>query len=214
MIDSMPWHARSWVTFAARHGTEARRERHPRAHHGPHRHRVHARAVRARAVRCRMPGDGAREGRDLSRACSTRNFAEVAGFTAFAKAGVARKGLKIAVGTAGDKPQHRVCDVAPENGPAAAGNSRWRRRPDRQADAGNLSRSSPPHRRRARALHRVRRRALRHRSRPSWRHARRGRVQHAQRRRTWPARTSLRPCATINELTQTNFLETLDDAIA
>ena len=101
MIDSMPWHARSWVTFAQRHGvqldvseilarttgrtgTESMRELFERE---------------LSDAECQAM---VHEKEEIYRAMFSDNFTEVAGFTAFAKAAVAR-GLKVAVGTAGDK---------------------------------------------------------------------------------------------------------------
>jgi beta-phosphoglucomutase-like phosphatase (HAD superfamily) len=101
MIDSMPWHARSWVEFVARHGlaldvsdilarttgrtgTECMRELFDRE---------------LSDAECQLL---VHEKEEIYRAMFSDNFSEVAGFTAFAKAAVAR-GLKVAVGTAGDK---------------------------------------------------------------------------------------------------------------
>jgi beta-phosphoglucomutase family hydrolase len=101
MIDSMPWHARSWVEFVARHGlvldvTD-----------------ILARTTGRTGTECmrelfeRELSDAecqtlVHEKEEIYRAMFSDNFTEVAGFTAFAKAAVAR-GLKVAVGTAGDK---------------------------------------------------------------------------------------------------------------
>ncbi|KQX95878.1 HAD family hydrolase [Variovorax sp. Root473] len=101
MIDSMPWHARSWVTFAQRHGvqldvseilarttgrtgTESMRELFERE---------------LSDAECQAM---VHEKEEIYRELFHDNFTEVAGFTAFAKAAVAR-GLKVAVGTAGDR---------------------------------------------------------------------------------------------------------------
>lgn len=101
MIESMPWHARSWVEFAQRHGvkldvseilarttgrtgTESMRELFERE---------------LSDAECQAM---VHEKEEIYRELFHDKFAEVAGFTAFAKAAVAR-GLKIAVGTAGDK---------------------------------------------------------------------------------------------------------------
>jgi beta-phosphoglucomutase-like phosphatase (HAD superfamily) len=62
---------------------------------------MHARAVRARADDAECPAL-VHEKETIYRELFGDKFAEVAGFTAFAKAAAAR-GLKIAVGTAGDK---------------------------------------------------------------------------------------------------------------
>ena len=101
MIDSMPWHARSWVTFAQRHGvqldvseilarttgrtgTESMRELFERE---------------LSDAECQAM---VHEKEEIYRELFHDNFTEVAGFTAFAKA-ACHRGLKVAVGTAGDR---------------------------------------------------------------------------------------------------------------
>jgi beta-phosphoglucomutase family hydrolase len=101
MIDSMPWHARSWVEFVARHGLKLDVTD------------ILARTTGRTGTECmrelfeRELSDAecqalVHEKEEIYRAMFSDNFTEVAGFTAFAKAAVAR-GLKVAVGTAGDK---------------------------------------------------------------------------------------------------------------
>lgn len=101
MIDSMPWHARSWVEFVARHGLKLDVTD------------ILARTTGRTGTECmrelfeRDLSDAecqamVHEKEEIYRAMFSDNFTEVAGFTAFAKAAVAR-GLKVAVGTAGDK---------------------------------------------------------------------------------------------------------------
>ena len=101
MIDSMPWHARSWVEFVARHGLKLDVSD------------ILARTTGRTGTECmrelfeRDLSDAecqamVHEKEEIYRAMFSDNFTEVAGFTAFAKAAVAR-GLKVAVGTAGDK---------------------------------------------------------------------------------------------------------------
>ena len=101
MIDSMPWHARSWVEFVARHGLKLDVTD------------ILARTTGRTGTECmhelfeRELADAecqalVHEKEEIYRAMFSDNFTEVAGFTAFAKAAVAR-GLKVAVGTAGDK---------------------------------------------------------------------------------------------------------------
>jgi len=101
MIDSMPWHGRSWVEFAQNHGvkldvseilarttgrtgTESMRE-------------LFERELSDEECQAMV-----HEKEEIYRALFHDNFTEVAGFTAFAKAAVAH-GLKVAVGTAGDR---------------------------------------------------------------------------------------------------------------
>ncbi|NVM91326.1 beta-phosphoglucomutase-like phosphatase (HAD superfamily) [Variovorax sp. SG517] len=101
MIDSMPWHARSWVEFVARHGLKLDVSD------------ILARTTGRTGAECmrelfqRELSDDecltlVHEKEEIYRAMFSDNFTEVAGFTAFAKAAVAR-GLKVAVGTAGDR---------------------------------------------------------------------------------------------------------------
>ncbi|MBJ2159884.1 HAD family hydrolase [Variovorax sp. IB41] len=101
MIDSMPWHARSWVEFVERHGLKLDVSD------------ILARTTGRTGVECmhelferKLSDEEAQvlvhEKEEIYRAMFSDNFTEVAGFTAFAKAAVAR-GLKVAVGTAGDK---------------------------------------------------------------------------------------------------------------
>ncbi len=101
MIDSMPWHARSWVEFVARHGLKLDVSD------------ILARTTGRTGTECmrelfeRELSDAecqalVHEKEEIYRAMFHDNFTEVAGFTAFAKAAEAR-GLKVAVGTAGDK---------------------------------------------------------------------------------------------------------------
>jgi len=101
MIDSMPWHAKSWVAFARQHGidmdvsdilarttgrtgTECMRE------------------IFGRALTDAQCVELVHQKETLYRDMFDAQFSEVAGFTAFAKRAAA-KGLKIAVGTAGDR---------------------------------------------------------------------------------------------------------------
>ena len=101
MIESMPWHARSWVTFAERHGLKLDVSD------------ILARTTGRTGVECmhelferELSDDEAQamvhEKEEIYRELFHDKFEEVAGFTAFSKAAVAR-GLKVAVGTAGDK---------------------------------------------------------------------------------------------------------------
>lgn len=101
MIDSMPWHARSWVEFVARHGLKLDVSD------------ILARTTGRTGTECmrelfeRDLSDAecqvlVHEKEEIYRAMFSDNFTEVAGFSAFAKAAVVR-GLKVAVGTAGDR---------------------------------------------------------------------------------------------------------------
>jgi len=101
MIDSMPWHAKSWVEFVRRRGLDLDATD------------ILARTTGRTGTECMRELLGAQlsdaqcqalvhEKEDLYREMFHPNFTEVAGFRAFARAAVAR-GLKIAVGTAGDR---------------------------------------------------------------------------------------------------------------
>jgi beta-phosphoglucomutase-like phosphatase (HAD superfamily) len=101
MIDSMPWHARSWVVFAQRHGLTMDVSE------------ILARTTGRTGTECmrelfqRELGDAechalVHEKEVIYREMFGARFTEVAGFNAFARAAAAR-GLKIAVGTAGDR---------------------------------------------------------------------------------------------------------------
>lgn len=101
MIDSMPWHARSWVEFANRHGVTMGAEE------------ILARTTGRTGVECmreifeRSLTDAecevlVAEKELIYRELFAPSFAEVAGFRSFARAAHER-GLKIGVGTAGDR---------------------------------------------------------------------------------------------------------------
>jgi beta-phosphoglucomutase-like phosphatase (HAD superfamily) len=101
MIDSMPWHARSWVEFVERHGLKLDVSDILARTTG----RTGAESMRELFERELSDAECqamVHEKEEIYRALFHDNFTEVAGFTAFAKAAVAR-GLKVAVGTAGDK---------------------------------------------------------------------------------------------------------------
>ena len=100
MIDSMPWHAQAWVEFARRRGMDL---------DVPD---LMARTTGKNGTECirellgrDVPQHEAdaltREKEDIYRALFSPRFAEVAGFRQFA-ARVVQRGLKVAVGTAGD----------------------------------------------------------------------------------------------------------------
>ncbi|RUR71163.1 HAD family hydrolase [Variovorax guangxiensis] len=101
MIDSMPWHARSWVEFAHNHGVKLDVSEILARTTG----RTGTESMRELFER-ELSDDECQamvhEKEEIYRALFHDNFTEVAGFTAFAKAAVAH-GLKVAVGTAGDR---------------------------------------------------------------------------------------------------------------
>ncbi|MEZ0308660.1 MAG: HAD family hydrolase [Ramlibacter sp.] len=101
MIDSMPWHAKSWVEFTKRHGVEIEVPELMRRTTG----RTGIECMQVLFERD-IPQDEAlaliHEKEAIYRELFTPVFAEVAGFRSFA-AGAMARGLKVGVGTAGDK---------------------------------------------------------------------------------------------------------------
>jgi beta-phosphoglucomutase-like phosphatase (HAD superfamily) len=101
MIDSMPWHARSWGEFTRRHGLAMPVEEVLRRTTG----RTGAECMRelfGHDLPESRAWDLIREKEDIYRALYAPEFAEVGGFRAFAAQAMAR-GLKVGVGTAGDR---------------------------------------------------------------------------------------------------------------
>lgn len=101
MIDSMPWHAKSWATFAQRHGIGLPVEQILARTTG----RTGAECMRAvfeRVLEDQECEALVREKEDIYRELFGVRFTEVAGFTAFAREAAGR-GLKLPVGTAGDR---------------------------------------------------------------------------------------------------------------
>jgi beta-phosphoglucomutase-like phosphatase (HAD superfamily) len=101
MVDSMPWHARSWVEFARRHGVAIEPQE------------LLRRTTGRTGLECMRELFGRPIGEDEGRALVDEKetiyrelfhpvFAEVGGFKAFA-ARAAGLGLKLGVGTAGDR---------------------------------------------------------------------------------------------------------------
>lgn len=107
MVDSMPWHAKSWVEFARRHGITLPADEILRRTTG----RTGVECMREVFERPLTDAECAvlvTEKEDLYRALFDAVFTEVAGFTAFARQAAGR-GLKVAVGTAGDR--HNIAFV-------------------------------------------------------------------------------------------------------
>ena len=104
MIDSMPWHARSWSEFARRHGVEMALVDILRRTTGrtgtESMNQLFQRDVELSEARLLVA-----EKEAIYRELFAPVFAEVAGFKAFAGLAMAR-GLKVGVGTAGD--QHNI----------------------------------------------------------------------------------------------------------
>ena len=101
MIDSMPYHAQSWIEFCRRHGIQLDLPDLMRRTTG----RTGAECMRELFQRD-VPNDEAwaliHEKETIYRALFSPVFTEVAGFKEFSEQAVA-KGLKMGVGTAGDK---------------------------------------------------------------------------------------------------------------
>ncbi len=101
MIDSMPWHAKAWGEYARRRNMTIDVPDLMRRTTG--RTAIEcARELMQREVTHAETAEITHEKELIYRELFAAEFREVAGFGAFAKAAVAR-GLKIAVGTAGDK---------------------------------------------------------------------------------------------------------------
>ena len=101
MIDSMPWHAKAWVEYARRRNMTVDVPDLMRRTTG--RTAIEcARELMQREVTEAESAEITHEKELIYRELFAAEFREVAGFSAFAQAAVAR-GLKIAVGTAGDR---------------------------------------------------------------------------------------------------------------
>ena len=107
MVDSMPWHAKSWMAFCRLHGIQMDAAE------------ILARTTGRTGTECMAEVFGRTLAEDeasafvhqkeqIYRDLFAATFCEVAGFTAFARQAAAR-GLKLAVGTAGDR--HNIAFV-------------------------------------------------------------------------------------------------------
>ena len=101
MVDSMPWHAKSWVEFTRRHGIAIEVEDLLARTTGRNGHEC-MRELFAREIEEQESLRLVHEKESIYRELFAPVFAEVAGFRAFARQ-AAGKGLKIGVGTAGDR---------------------------------------------------------------------------------------------------------------
>jgi len=107
MVDSMPWHAKAWIEFARRRGLALDVPDLMRRTTGRNAFEC-ACELMEREVSVAESDAITHEKESIYRELFGAVFAEVAGFNAFASAAAAR-GLKIAVGTAGDR--HNVAFV-------------------------------------------------------------------------------------------------------
>lgn len=104
MIDSMPYHAQSWIEFARRHGLDIEVDELLRRTTG----RTGAECMAelfGRPIEREQAWTLVREKEAIYRALFAPVFREVAGFSRFSAAAAGR-GLKLGVGTAGD--QHNI----------------------------------------------------------------------------------------------------------
>ena len=107
MIDSMPWHAKAWVEFARRRGLALDVADLMRRTTGRNAFEC-ACELMEREVTEAESAEITHEKESIYREMFGAVFAEVAGFSAFAEAAAAR-GLKVAIGTAGDR--HNIAFV-------------------------------------------------------------------------------------------------------
>ena len=107
MVDSMPWHARAWAEFARRRGLALDVDDLMRRTTGRNAFEC-ACELMGRTVSAEESEAITHEKESIYRERFGAVFAEVAGFRAFAAAAAAR-GLKVAVGTAGDR--HNIAFV-------------------------------------------------------------------------------------------------------
>lgn len=107
MVDSMPWHAKAWGEFARRRGMTLDVADLMRRTTGRNAFEC-ACELMAREVNEAESAAITHEKESIYRALFGAAFAEVAGFGAFARSAAAR-GLKVAVGTAGDR--HNIAFV-------------------------------------------------------------------------------------------------------
>jgi beta-phosphoglucomutase-like phosphatase (HAD superfamily) len=101
MIDSMPWHARSWLEFCKRHGIDTDVPDLLRRTTGRTGHEC-MRELFQREIELEESLQLIHEKESIYRELFAPVFAEVSGFKSFAAQAAAR-GLKMGVGTAGDK---------------------------------------------------------------------------------------------------------------
>jgi len=101
MVDSMPWHAKAWVEYARRHGVEMDVPHFMRRTTGRTAFEC-ACELMGREVTPDECDEITHRKESIYRELFGAEFREVAGFGAFA-ASAASRGLKVAVGTAGDR---------------------------------------------------------------------------------------------------------------
>ena len=107
MVDSMPWHAKAWVEYGCRNGLDIDVPHFMRRTTGRTAFEC-ACELMGREVTDAESAEIAREKESIYRELFGAQFREVPGFTVFNRA-AAKRGLKIAVGTAGDK--HNIAFV-------------------------------------------------------------------------------------------------------
>jgi len=107
MVDSMPWHARAWGEFARRRGLALDVDDLMRRTTGRNAYEC-ACELMERVVSAEESAAITHEKESIYRELFGAAFAEVPGFRAFA-AGAAARGVRIAIGTAGDR--HNIAFV-------------------------------------------------------------------------------------------------------
>jgi beta-phosphoglucomutase-like phosphatase (HAD superfamily) len=154
MIDSMPYHAQSWVTFAsatASPSTSTNCCAAPPAAPAPNAWKCCSAARWTQQESWEL----IHQKEQIYRELFAPVFAEVRRLQGLQRRRHGR-GLRVGVGTAGDKHNIAFAMLAPGHGPDAACRGGRRRGPGRQARAGDLSGGGAAHRRRPASLHRVR----------------------------------------------------------
>ena len=101
MIDSMPWHRHSWVEFAKRHALQVDPEDLMRRTTGRTGHECMTELFQ-RELPAELSAAYVLEKESIYRELFTPVFAEVSGFSPFLRS-AQRRGLKVGVGTAGDR---------------------------------------------------------------------------------------------------------------
>ncbi|MDM0011697.1 HAD family phosphatase [Variovorax sp. J22P168] len=119
MVDSMPWHAKAWIEYGVRHGVEIDVPRFMRQTTGRTAFEC-ACELMGREVTEAESAEITHRKESIYRELFGARFREVSGFTPFYRAAVAR-GLKVAVGTAGDRHNiaFTMANLRPDPAPLA-----------------------------------------------------------------------------------------------
>jgi HAD superfamily hydrolase (TIGR01509 family) len=101
MVDSLPWHGKAWVEYGRRNGIEIDQAEFIGRTNGRTAHEC-ACELMGREVSEAESAEITHQKESIYRELFAAEFREIAGFTDFARS-AAERGLKIAVGTAGDR---------------------------------------------------------------------------------------------------------------